>query len=70
MEFHGTFEPGVGISFHSMEFGVGATSTIEILKFRKIHVIQWNIPYDLETLHGIPWNSMEQWNIDINKLFN
>ena len=60
MEFHGTFVLGLAIPWNSMEFSVGI----------KFHGIPWNFPFDLEKFHGILWNSMEVWNIDINKFHN
>ena len=70
MEFHGTFVLGVAIPWNPMEFGVG-------IKFHGTYGILWNFPFDLEKFHGIPWNfwrvpwnSMELWNIDINKFHN
>ena len=47
------------------------------MELSKFHGIPWNFPFDLEKFHGIPWNfwrvpwnSMELWNIDINKFHN
>ena len=61
--------------FHGIPWNlVLASSSMELSKF---HGIPWNFPFDLEKFHGIPWNfwrvpwnSMELWNIDINKFHN
>ena len=66
---------GDSMEFHGIPWNlVLASSSMELSKF---HGIPWNFPFDLEKFHGIPWNfwrvpwnSMELWNIDINKFHN
>ena len=85
-KFHGTWcyhqipwnsmeSPDLEQKFHGIPWNlVLATSSMELSKF---HGIPWNFPFDLKKFHGIPWkfwrvpwNSMELWNIDINKFHN
>ena len=47
------------------------------MELSEFHGIPWNFPFDLEKFHGIPWNfwrdptnSMELWNIVIDKFHN
>ena len=61
--------------FHGIPWNlVLASSSMELSKF---HGIPLNFPFDLDKFHGIlwnfwrvPWNSIELWNIDINKFHN
>ena len=69
---------GDSTEFHEIPWNlVLASSSMELSKF---HWIPWNFPFDLVSsmeIHGIswnfwrvPWNSMENWNIDINEFHN
>ena len=62
-------EFGVGIKFHGT-FKVPWNS----MEFHGTSLLTWKSSMEFHgtsgEFHGIPWNSMELWNIDINKFHN
>ena len=75
-KFHGTFK----IPWNSMEFGVGIKfhGTLKV-PWNSMELPFWpgKVPWNSMEFHGtsgefhgIPWNPMELWNIDINKFHN
>ena len=80
MEFHGTFILGLAIPWNSMEFhGIWCWHQVpwnfqSSMEFHGTSLLTWKSSMEFHgtsgEFHGIPWNSMELWNIDINKFHN
>ena len=84
-KFHGTFKIGIPWNFYSrchdsMEFhGIWCWYQVpwnfqSSMEFHGTSLLTWKSSMEFHgtsgEFHGIPWNSMELWNIDINKFHN